>query len=83
MSSPAPDPSLAGTWTSSQAMEQMNGRDQGMGKPHLSVQREKGAGGSSGSARPQSMTMEQHGMAGAARYHQMGAAFPADSDITG
>lgn len=32
---------------------------------------------------PQCMTMEQHGMAGAAWYHQMGAAFPADSDITG
>lgn len=29
------------------------------------------------------MTMEQRGMAGAVRYHQTGAAFPADSDITG
>lgn len=32
---------------------------------------------------PQCMTVEQYGMAGAVRYHQMGAAFPADSDISG
>lgn len=83
----APELSPAGTWTCPHPMEQMDGRDHKMGKPHLSVQpsptERRELEGAVDQCCLHAWTTEQRGMAGPVRHHQRGAALPAESDITG
>lgn len=68
-------------------MEQMDGRDHRMGKPHLSMQPSPTERRQQERAVDQcylnEWTVEQRGMAGPVQHHQMGAALLAKNNITG